>query len=63
MVPVCRSHNSPADSTESELVGADDLAQMILWTKFLMEEQGYDVKENILYQENKSTILLENNGK
>ena len=50
-------------STESELVGADDMAQMILWTKFFMEEQGYDVKENILYQDNKSTILLENNGK
>jgi len=39
------------------------MAQMILWTKFFMEEQGYDVKENILYQDNKSTILLENNGK
>jgi len=50
-------------STESELVGADDMAQMILWTKFFMEEQGYDVKENLLYQDNKSTILLENNGK
>ena len=50
-------------STESELVGADDMAQMILWTKFFMEAQGYDVKENILYQDNKSTILLENNGK
>jgi len=50
-------------STESELVGADNMAQMILWTKFFMEEQGCDVKENILYQDNKSTILLENNGK
>jgi len=50
-------------STESELVGANDMAQMILWTKFFMEEQGYNVKENILYQDNKSTILLENNGK
>ena len=50
-------------STESELVGADDMAQMILWTKFFMEAQGYDVKDNILYQDNKSTILLENNGK
>jgi len=50
-------------STESELVGADDMAQMILWTKFFVEEQGHDVKENILYQDNMSTILLENNGK
>ena len=28
-----------------------------------LEEQGYDVKENILYQDNKSTIQLEKNGK
>ena len=28
-----------------------------------MEAQGYDIRENILYQDNKSTILLLNNGK
>ena len=28
-----------------------------------MEEQGYKINKNILYQDNKSTILLENNGK
>jgi hypothetical protein len=28
-----------------------------------MQEQGYDNQKNILYQDNKSTILLENNGK
>ena len=50
-------------STESELVGADDMATMILWTKLFMEAQGYKIKKNILYQDNKSTILLENNGK
>jgi hypothetical protein len=50
-------------STEAELVGADDAATLILWTKLFLEEQGYDVKKNILYQDNKSTILLETNGK
>ena len=50
-------------STEAELVGVDDMATMILWTKLFLEAQGYDVKQNILYQDNKSTILLENNGK
>jgi hypothetical protein len=50
-------------STEAELVGADDAATMILWTKFFMEAQGYKIDKNILYQDNKSTILLENNGK
>jgi len=28
-----------------------------------MEAHRWDVKENIFYQDNKSTILLENNGK
>jgi hypothetical protein len=28
-----------------------------------METQGYQVKDNVLFQENKSAILLEKNGK
>ena len=50
-------------STEAELVGADDLSTMILWTKLFLEDQGYEVKKNILYQDNKAAILLEENGK
>ena len=45
-------------STEAELVGADDMIQMVLWTKLFMEEQGYEIKKNVLYQDNKSAILL-----
>ena len=48
---------------EAELVGADNASTKILWTKFFLEAQGYEVRENILYQDNKSTILLLNNGK
>jgi hypothetical protein len=50
-------------SIEAELVGADDGATMILWTKLFMEAQGYEITHNILYQDNKSAILLETNGK
>ena len=50
-------------STEAELVGADDVVTPILWTKQFMEAQGYPVEENILYQDNKSTILLQENGR
>ena len=46
-------------STEAELVGADDAATMILWTGLFMEKQGYPLEKNILYQDNKSAILLE----
>jgi hypothetical protein len=50
-------------STEGKLVAVDDAATMILWTKLLLEAQGYDVDKNIVYQDNKSAIMLETNGK
>ena len=50
-------------STEAELVGADDVATQILWTKHFMEAQGYTIEDNILHQDNKSTILLQENGR
>ena len=36
---------------------------MILWTRLFLEAQGYNINKNILFQDNKSTILLEQNGK
>jgi len=50
-------------STEAELVGCDDAITKILWTRLFIQAQGYEVKENILYQDNKSTILLATNGR
>jgi hypothetical protein len=50
-------------STEGKLVAVDDAATMILWTKLFLEAQGYNVDKNIVYQDNKSTILLETKGK
>ncbi len=50
-------------STEAELVGVDDAIVMVLWTQLFLEEQGYPIDENIVYQDNKSAILLEENGK
>jgi hypothetical protein len=44
-------------------VGADDFMKAICWTRYFMRAQGYDVKDNILFQDNKSSILLEKNGK
>ena len=36
---------------------------MIMWCKYFMESQGYTIEYNILYQDNKSTILLSKNGR
>eukprot|EP00956_Cyclotella_meneghiniana_P035517 scaffold115573_cov38-Cyclotella_meneghiniana.AAC.1 len=50
-------------SCEGELVGIDDAIPTILWARYFIEAQGYTVEQNILYQDNKSTILLANNGR
>ena len=50
-------------STERELVSIADVLGMILWCKYFMENQGYPIKNNTLYQDNKSTILLAKNGR
>jgi hypothetical protein len=50
-------------STESEIVGVDDFMLAICWTRYFMEAQGYKVRDNVLFQDNKSSLLLEKNGK
>jgi hypothetical protein len=50
-------------STEGKLVAVNDTATVILWTKLFLEAQGYNVEKNIVYQDNKSAILLETTGK
>ena len=50
-------------STEAELVGVNDAMALIIWTRLFVEAQGYSVKDNVVYQDNQSAILLENNGK
>ena len=50
-------------STISEVVAVDDMIPQILWTGLFMQEQGIKVTDNILYQDNKSAILLEKNGR
>ena len=50
-------------SIETELVGADDFMPAICWTRYFMKAQGYRTLDKILFQDNKSSILLENNGK
>jgi hypothetical protein len=50
-------------SIETEIVGADDFMPAICWTHYFMKAQGYGVKVNVFFQDNKSSILLENDGK
>ena len=50
-------------STEAELIGIDDSLPYAMWGLYFLQAQGYDVYENVLHQDNKSTILLANNGR
>ena len=49
-------------STGAELVAADDVVSSIVWTKLFLQEQGYPLTKNTLYQDNRSAMLLEDNG-
>ena len=44
-------------------MGVDDFIPAILWTRYFVADQGYNVKYNRLHRENKSLIILDKNGK
>jgi hypothetical protein len=50
-------------STETDIVRADDFMPDICWTRYFMKAQGYGVNDNVLFQYNKSSIILEKKGK
>ena len=45
-------------STEAELVGENECMPYNLWLLMFMNVQGHDIKSNVLYQDNQSTILM-----
>ena len=49
-------------STETELIGMSDMLPHTIWLSYFLENQGYILKDNILYQDNQSAIELEKNG-
>jgi hypothetical protein len=49
--------------TESKLVSVNDMMPIMFWTHYFLLSQGYGIIENLLLQDNKSSILLEQNGK
>ena len=51
-----------SSSTTCKLVAVDQVLPLVLWTPLFLKEQGVEVKENVLHQDNKSAILLEENG-
>ena len=50
-------------STESELVGVNDYLPYNLWAKMFLEEQGFHLKTNTIFQDNQSTMKMSINGR
>jgi KUP system potassium uptake protein len=50
-------------STEAKVVGSSDYLPNTIWTRMFLAEQGYELTENIFYQDNHSAIQLEKNGR
>jgi len=48
-------------STEAELVGVDDAMPLVIWTRNFLEAQGFTVSDNVLYQDNMSSMQLKKN--
>ena len=49
-------------STEAELIGVDDILPQVLWSNYFVKAQGWS-HQTTIFQDNKSAILLENNGR
>ena len=61
---VSRKHKlNVGSSTKSELVSIMDVLGVMMWCKYFMEAQGCTIDNNLLYQDNKSTIILATNGR
>lgn len=50
-------------TTEAELVSVAEYLPYNIWFMHFMNEQGYELKDNVIYQDNKSAILMEKNGR
>jgi hypothetical protein len=50
-------------SMESKLVGVDNMMTIVVWSRYFLMAQGCGVTQNLLLQDNQSSILLERNGK
>ena len=65
-LPISDSTNQKSKtriSTELKIVGVDEFMPGILWARNVLKDQHYGVTENIIFQNNRSALLLENNSK
>jgi hypothetical protein len=49
-------------STEAELFGLHEVMSEIVWMRYFKLAQGIEISHNIIFQDNKSAMLLGENG-
>eukprot|EP00957_Ditylum_brightwellii_P052420 3974840-Ditylum_brightwellii.AAC.2 len=47
----------------AEIARITSMMPQVLWTKYFLEEQGYVVKDNIVYQDNQNVLKSEKNSR
>ena len=65
-VPLYKQQYDEAMATKAAhllLISVSDGISQVLWTKYFLECQGYEVNSSTIYQDNEASILLERNGK
>ena len=45
------------------LVGMSEYIPYNLWLMVLLKEQGYEINDDVVFQENKSVIFMDKNGR
>ncbi len=50
-------------SSETELISIHDKLPDIIWIRYFVEGQGYDIDEYMIFQDNMSSLSLEKNGR
>ena len=59
----CKQKLNTKSSTEEEVVGISDYLTYNIWICLFMGAKGYDIKQNILFQDNQSEMKMEKNGR
>jgi hypothetical protein len=49
--------------TETELIALYDKLGVVIWMRYFIECQGYDINRCVIYQDNMSALSLEKNGR
>ena len=49
-------------STEANIVGVNDFLTQVIRAWYFLKEKGYEINENVIYQDNESVIRLEKNS-